>query len=168
MLGDNSPLFYWVKMISKKNIEVFLSEELEDSDIFLVDVLVKSGNGIRVFVDKPEGITIQECYNVSRMITGEFDREVEDYSLDVSSPGLDIPLMKPAQYEKNLEKEVKVVLNDGGEHKGILKSHNELGIELFKKNKVRIEGKKNKQWEEELLTLKFDDIKTVKVVISFK
>ncbi len=156
------------KMISKKNIEEFLLEELEESDIFLVDVLVKSGNVIRIFVDKPEGITIQECYSVSRMITGKFDREVEDYSLDVSSPGLDVPLMKEAQYEKNLGKELKVVLKDGGEHKGMLKSHNEVGIELIEKKKVRIEGKKNKQWEEELLTLKFDDIKTAKVVISFK
>ena len=155
-------------MINKKEIEKFLGIELEKSDIFLIDVLVKPGNVIRVFVDKPEGITIQECYDVSRLVTGQFDREVEDYSLDVSSPGLDMPLIKEAQYEKNLDKEIQVVLNDGTKHKGILKAHNELGIELLEKKKVSVEGKKNKQWKEEVLTINFDDIKTVKVVISFK
>ncbi len=68
-------------MINKKQIEKFLGSELEKSDIFLIDVLVKPGNVIRVFVDKPEGITIQECYDVSRLVTGQFDREVLTKSL---------------------------------------------------------------------------------------
>lgn len=155
-------------MINKKQIEKFLESELEKSDIFLIEVLVKPGNVIRVFVDKSEGITIQECYDVSRLVTGQFDREVEDYSLDVSSPGLDMPLIKEAQYEKNLDKEIQVVMNDETKHKGILKTHNKIGIELLEKKKVSVEGKKNKQWKEEILTINFDDIKTVKVVISFK
>ncbi|MCK4922661.1 MAG: ribosome assembly cofactor RimP [Bacteroidales bacterium] len=155
-------------MISKKKIENFLKEEFKDSDVFLVDVNINSANFIRVFVDKPLGVSINECYEISRKITGEFDRDEQDYSLDVSSPGLDMPLSVTEQYEKNLEKEVQVVGIDGKKHTGILKSHSQIGIELEETKKIAVEGKKNKQWITKVLTIKFDDIKTVKVVISFK
>lgn len=155
-------------MISKNQIENFLIEEFKSNDIFLVGVNVNPGNQIKVFVDKPEDITIRECFDVSRLITGFFDRDVEDYSLDVSSPGLDLPFVVKEQYEKNIGQIISVLLLEGKEHKGVLKSHNENGIEIEEKLKVKIEGKKNKQWKTELLSFKFDDIKTVKVVISFK
>ncbi|MCF8380340.1 MAG: ribosome assembly cofactor RimP [Bacteroidales bacterium] len=154
-------------MISKKKIEDFLNDEFADGDVFLVDVVINAANSIRVYVDKPLGISINECYDISRKITGEFSRDEEDYSLDVSSPGLDMPLRVAEQYVKNIDKDVEVLLNDGKKHKGILKSYNSLAIEIEEKKKIAVEGKKNKQWQTQLLTINFDDIKTVKVVISF-
>jgi len=154
-------------MISKSKIEDFLKEEFKDGDTFLVDVSINAANNIRVFVDKPQGISVKECYDVSRLITGEFDREVEDYSLDVSSPGLDMPLTVPEQFIKNIDREVAVLLNDGEKHKGLLKTYSPTAIEIEETKRVAVEGKKKKQLQTKVLTINFDDIKTVKVVISF-
>lgn len=155
-------------MVTKKDIEDFLISEFSSEGIFLVDVLVKPGNIIKVFVDRPEGISVKECSDISRLITGKFDRETEDYSLDVSSPGLDMPLVVKEQYEKNMDRGVQVQMKAGRKHTGELKAYNENGIEIEETKKIAVEGKKNKQKVSERITLKFDDIKAVKVLISFK
>lgn len=58
---------------------------------------------LRLFIDSPNGITVDDCERVSHQVSGVL--EVEDpikgqYTLEVSSPGLDRPLFKPAHYER--------------------------------------------------------------------
>lgn len=163
-----SPVLLEFRMLNKKEIQNFLDAEFSETGFFLVDVLIKPGNIVRVFVDKPEGVTIQECSEVSRKITGRFDREIEDYSLDVSSPGLDMPLKVPMQFEKNLNREVSVQLMDGKKRKGILTSYNKESVTISETVKQAVEGSKNKKIVQKDISLKFDDIKAVKVIISFK
>ena len=155
-------------MLDSKELKDFLTTEFRESEFFLVDVVVKPGNLIKVYVDKPEGITIQECYEVSRLITGKFDRDVEDYSLDVSSPGLDMPLLVKEQYEKNLGREISIEMLEGKKRKGILKEFTTDSVSIEETKKVAVKGKKNKQKTTELITIKTVDIKAVKVIISFK
>lgn len=155
-------------MLTKEEIEDFLISEFSSGDIFLVDVLLKPGNIIKVFVDKPQGISVKECSDISRLITGKFDRETEDYSLDVSSPGLDMPLVVREQFEKNMDREVQVQMASGEKHSGVLKDYTEKGIEIEETKKIVVKGKKSKQKISERITLKFDDIKAVKALISFK
>ena len=155
-------------MLDSKELKDFLTTEFRESEFFLVDVVVKPGNLIKVYVDKPEGITIQECYEVSRLITGKFDRDVEDYSLDVSSPGLDMPLLVKEQYEKNLGREISIEMLEGKKRKGILKEFTADSLSIEETKKAAVKGKKNKQKTPELITIKIDDIKAVKVIISFK
>ncbi len=155
-------------MLDSKELKDFLTTEFRESEFFLVDVVVKPGNLIKVYVDKPEGITIQECYEVSRLITGKFDRDVEDYSLDVSSPGLDMPLLVKEQYEKNLGREISIEMLEGKKRKGILKEFTADSLSIEETKKAAVKGKKNKQKTTELITIKIDDIKAVKVIISFK
>ena len=78
-------------MISTEKVRQLVSGILESTDIFEVEVSVKPGNKIVVLVDKLEGITIDECANISRGIEEKLDRNIEDYELEVSSPGLTQP-----------------------------------------------------------------------------
>jgi ribosome maturation factor RimP len=83
----------------------------------LVDVEV-AGQGsrttLRVYIDGPEGVTVDDCADVSRQLSAILD--VEDpmpgqYLLEVSSPGLDRPLVKPADFRRFIGEEVKVQLH---------------------------------------------------------
>jgi ribosome maturation factor RimP len=155
-------------MIVKKAIEDFLKKEFEGSDYFLVAVKTGRDDSIKVFVDSMKGLSIQECYDISRKITAHFDRDEEDYSLDVSSPGLDMPLSVPMQFEKNIDRAVQVILEDGSKITGILKAHDRDGIVLEVTSKIKVEGNKKKQEITESVNYNFKEIKAVKVVVSFK
>ena len=151
-------------MITKEKIQI-LVEEVMSSDMFIVDITVGTGNSILVSVDSDAGISVGECVQISRHIESSLDREVEDFSLEVSSPGLSLPLKVLRQYLKNIGREVEVVTKSGEKQKGILKSATIDGFELEFLAKGRVDGKKVE--ETKMLTYSFDQMKTVKIVISF-
>jgi ribosome maturation factor RimP len=151
-------------MITKEKIQILLEEVLSD-DMFIVDITVGTGNSILVSVDSNAGISVGECVQISRHIESSLDREVEDFSLEVSSPGLSLPFKVLRQYLKNIGREVEVVTKSGEKQKGILKSANTEGFELEFLAKGKVDGKKVE--ETRTLTYSFDQMKTVKIVISF-
>ena len=151
-------------MITKEKIQI-LVEEVMSPDMFIVDITVGIGNSILVSVDSDAGISVGECVQISRHIESSLDREVEDFSLEVSSPGLSLPLKVFRQYVKNIGREVEVVTKSGEKQKGVLKSANIDGFELEFLAKGRVDGKKVE--ETKMLTYSFDQMKTVKIVISF-
>ena len=130
-----------------------MEEHIRETEIFLVEVTVKSGNAIRVHVDRPDGISIDECVGISRYLNQELDRDVEDYSLEVSSPGLGSPFRVKQQYDKNLGRKIEVLLNEGERISGVLNSVTEGGIVL------QIKGSDK--------DISFEEIKTAKTIISF-
>ncbi|WDV47739.1 ribosome maturation factor RimP [Clostridiaceae bacterium M8S5] len=89
---------------------------LEGTEFFLVDVdFVKEGayTYLRVFVDKPGGINIDECEQISKKLSGELDEKDPidiNYFLEVSSPGIDRPFKTDEDFQKNLEEYVEVSL----------------------------------------------------------
>lgn len=153
-LGDISPLFYYSQMISTKQISSVVEEGIKDTDIFLVEAEVSTGNHIRVYIDSPGGVTIEECANVSRIIESGLNREIEDYELEVSSPGLNAPLKVLRQYLKNIDRKVEVIKKDGIKFSGKLIHTDEQGIVL--------EVRENKQEN-----ISFSDIKLTRVQIIF-
>ncbi|MDG1262077.1 MAG: ribosome assembly cofactor RimP [Flavobacteriales bacterium] len=155
-------------MITKSQVEHLIEAEFGDSPIFAVSVEVSSQNDIRVLVDNDNGIAITDCVKVSRLIEGSFDREVEDFSLQVSSPGLDQPLKVLRQYKKNIGRSMKLSLLEGGSIEGVMNEVGDEAIQLTTREKRRIEGRKSKEWVEEVHEIKIEDIKVAKVVISFK
>jgi len=142
-----------------------VEEKLSDT-MFVVDVTVGLGNAISVIIDSDEGLSIDKCIEMSRHIEHQFDREVEDFSLEVSSPGLTTPFRVLRQYLKSLEKEVEIVTAKGDKLVGILKSANENSFVVETTNHIKVDGKKTV----ELKTVEFSlqEIKTVKPVITFK
>ena len=87
-----------------------MSEDfLKGTPGFVVDVNVASGNVIKISLDNDNSTSIENCMALSRHIEGSFDREEEDFSLDVGSPGLDQPLKILRQYKKLIGKQVMVL-----------------------------------------------------------
>jgi ribosome maturation factor RimP len=89
------------------------------------------------YIDKPGGIEVTDCEKASRLIEAELDRLdpiEESYILCVSSPGLDRPLKKQSDFERNLEKKVDVKLykplQGKKEYTGILKEYSETQITI--------------------------------------
>ncbi|TFH26547.1 MAG: ribosome assembly cofactor RimP [Bacteroidia bacterium] len=123
------------------------------TEIFLVEVLVKPGNVITVHVDMPEGISIDECVKISRYLNESLDRDVEDYSLEVSSPGLSGAFKVKQQYEKNLGGDIEVLYADGIKVKGKLQKVSDEGVVLY------VQG--------DDVEIRFEEIKKAKTIISF-
>ena len=99
---------------SLTKIETLVMPILEDLGFELVDLQLKQDGSqlaLRVFIDKPGGITLDNCVVVSREVSAIL--EVEDpiksaYRLEVSSPGLDRPLKKPADFERFTGQKIKL------------------------------------------------------------
>ncbi|GGM86138.1 ribosome maturation factor RimP [Dyadobacter beijingensis] len=113
-------------MTVKEHLEVLLAPLLEDGDCFLVDIVIKPSKlsqKVTILVDSDEGITIQQCTSISRRLAKqleELDVFAEAYTLEVSSPGLDQPLLLPRQYRKNVGRNLKISLKSGDVVQGTL------------------------------------------------
>jgi len=149
-------------MISRKIVNDIVLSVITDTAIFVVDVKVDGANKISVEVDKPEGITIEECVKISRAIESGLNRETEDFELEVSSPGLTEPFKVMEQYHKNCGRQVDVVKRDGQKIIGLLQHADEEGIVLEVKTKIRETGQKRAQTVMQTVAVKFSDIKTTK------
>lgn len=148
-------------MITEAIVTALIEEKIEGTDLFIVSAKVLPGNRIRVFIDSLSGVNVKDCVGVSRQIEGNLDREVEDYELEVSSPGLTEPYTHPLQFKKNVGREVKVVLMDGVTWKGELTEFD--GEKIILKPEV-----KKKKADQEPVTIPLSEIKEAKTVISFK
>lgn len=140
-------------MITEEKVKAIVEQYIQGTEVFLVEVAVRPGNLIRVHVDQPGGIPIDKCVDISRHLNRQLDRDVEDFSLEVSSPGIGAPFRVRQQYEKNIGQEIKVVLEDGVEMKGTLESVTDEGITLNRKKGA--------------VTLGYGEIKSAKEIISF-
>lgn len=107
-------------MILKEQIIGIINEKINGTHLFLIDVKVLPGNKIEVFVDGDNGLGINDCVDLSRHIEKSLDREVEDFSLEVSSPGATQPLKLSRQYIKHVGRDFELKLNDGSVFTGTL------------------------------------------------
>ena len=155
-------------MITVDRVTKLVEEKLEGTDMFIVELSVKPGNKIEILVDRDSGLALEDCLSVSRHVEGNLDRELEDYSLDVSSPGVGKPLKLKRQYVKNVGRTVNVKRTDGTIVEGILVSSDEEKIVVHTRTKEEVEGKKGKKWVERDEEIAFDTISETKIVISFK
>lgn len=164
MRGHLSPLLLQA-MIKEKYIRKLVEHELEGSDNYVVEVLVKSGNRIRIFIDSDHEISVDVCIALSRVIEGSLDREEEDFELMVSSAGLDQPFSMLRQYKKYLNRQVNVELVDGSKLSGILTHADEDNITI----KTLITKSKHKTLEEgPEQHFQYNEIKETKPAILFK
>ena len=137
-------------------------ENLQGTDKFLVDFVVQPANKFSVYIDGDQGVTIQDCQSLSRLIESSFDRDNEDYDLTVSSAGLDHPIRTERQYRKNIGQEIKLVTLEGNEVEGVLISVGENRIEL--EHPVK---KPKKEIKKPNSVISFQAIKTAKIVVKF-
>lgn len=150
-------------MMNKSNIEEVVRDFIAGTGLFLVAVKVSSSNRITVHADRNEGITIDDCAAIHRHIESCFDRDVEDYELQVSSPGAETPFVVIEQYRKNEGKKIKVTDNEGENYTGLLKNVTDGGFELEVEFRV-----KGRQKETKDLSFNFEQVKSAQAVISIK
>lgn len=155
-------------MIDKQMVIQLAEEKLASSGNYLVDVEIQPGNVIIVEIDNNEAVCIDDCVELSRFIEEHLDRNSEDFELEVGSAGITSPFKILRQYQKNIGKEVEVLLASGMKLTGILKSADENGIVLTVEKQVKPEGAKRKITVEEDLAYTYNEIKSTKYLIRFK
>lgn len=148
-------------MEEEKKIRDLVEQTIQGiDDLFLVDVKIKGNSGnqkVLIFMDGDNGISIDQCSSISRQVGAEIEEEdfmKGKYTLEVSSPGLDFPLMLHRQYIKNVGRTLEVETSAGEKLEGTLLEVKEDTIELNFKNESQ--------------SLKFEEIKQSKVKVSFK
>ena len=131
---------------------------------FLVETSVKPTNNIKVYVDADQGAAIDQLSKINRALYKWVEENLfpnGDFSIEVSSPGLDEPLRLDRQYMKNINRMVEVVLKNGLKKEGKLISVLE--------NEIVIEEEKGKGKKKELIQhiILKEEIKTTKVQVKF-
>jgi ribosome maturation factor RimP len=167
-IGDQRfPILLLANMVNKAKIVELVKEKL-DEKAFLVDVKVSASNVIKIFVDSYDSFTIDRCVEISRHLEKNLDREKEDFELQVSSPGLTESFRVKEQYLKNAGREVEIVTTDGTKRTGLLKEVKPEFVLLETSTREKVEGHKKKQLVVREHQIDYSDIKSAKVVVSFK
>ena len=147
-----------------QTIEKLITPLLVD-DIFLVSIKVKPTNNYKIYLDADGGLGIEKCIKINRAlykIMEEMGMYPDgDFSLEVSSPGIDEPLKLLRQYKKNIGRNVEVVTNDEAVKEGLLKDVTDEAITI-----EQAEGKGKKAVIVNTI-ISFADIKQTKVLIKF-
>ncbi len=142
-----------------------LLQPLLTDDIFLVEIRVKPTNNVKIYLDADSGLGIEKCIRINRALYKTIEEKniflEGDFSLEVSSPGIDEPLKLHRQYVKNIGREVEVTLKDETKKAGKLVAVNDDTIEIEYK-----EGK-NKKAVVKQETIVIETIKQIKVQIKF-
>lgn len=155
-------------MIDKQLLIDTIQEAIADTDVFLVEVQVKPDNSIIVELDSDTAVDIDTCADLTHRIEETFDRDVEDYELEVGSAGLTSPFKIRRQYVKNIGNEVEVLTGDGRKLKGVLTEVGDDDFTIEVSRKAKEPGQKRPVIVNEPLKMKFTDNKYVKYLIQFK
>lgn len=146
-----------------------LAEEaiLENQTLFLVGIKISADNSIEVLVDGDEGLSIDEIVRISRYIEHNLDRDEEDFSLNVSSPGIGNPLLLPRQYKNNIGRTLKVNLENRSDIEAKLTTADDKGIVLKWTTREPKPTGKGKHTVEKEERINYNEIKKAIVKITF-
>src|SRR5574344_715936 len=135
---------------------------------FLVGIDVTPDNDITVTIEREEGsVDMDDCVAINDAFAAIFDRDVEDYSLTVTSAGLDQPFKVLRQYLKAIGTQVEVSLKGGHRFQALLKAVDEAGITLEHKVVRKVEGSKKKETLMLTETFPMDRVNAVRPHIEF-
>ncbi len=152
----------------KRDVVQNLVEEAlaENSRLFLIDLNFLEDNKIIVIVDGDDGVSVKECVRISRHVEHNLDRESEDFSLEVTTPGATTPFTNNRQYKKNIGRVIKVK-TETENLEGTLVEVTEEDITLEWKTREPKPVGKGKVTVVKKATLKYNTIKEAKVKIIF-
>ena len=172
-------LFYWPEMTITMTAETELTQLVEGllpgPEYYVVALEIKGREGgiqkVQVLLDGDEGIGIDECSKVTRGLNAHLDEHPDlipgKFILEVSSPGVDFPLVGERRFRRNLGRSLKVLTTDGHELNGTLLEATADGISLkldpVKTNKAAREAAEAAEPKQ----LSYQEIKTAIVQIKF-
>lgn len=154
-------------MSVEKRIRELIEEKIADRpDLFIVDIKMVNNSKIIILLDGDKGVGIHDCAIVSRHVGFHLEEENlidQAYNLEVSSPGLDTPLLLDRQFQKNVGRLLIIKLNDGKKVEGELINQDDANIIIMET--VKEKGKKGKKVER---IINRNEVSEVKVGVSFK
>ncbi len=139
----------------------------KNKSLFLIDFSISEYNQIHIIIDGDNGVTVKDCISISREIAHNLDRDVHDFSLEVSSAGVSEPLINIRQYYKNIGRKLKIKTLEGQILEGELTNVDDKEIKLkwnAREHKLIGKGKITVQKEK---VLYYKDIVEAKVMITF-
>lgn len=156
-------------VFNKDNITKLLDGILPANDVFIVGVNVSESavkQKVTIVADGDNGISIDQCASISRRLARRIEEtygEEIPYTLEVTSPGADQPLVYPRQYKRHVGRKLKVTLLDGTEKSGELTEVTATGIVISEEKK-----EKGKKATITPVSVAFDEIAKSIIIISFK
>ncbi len=115
-------------------VQPLVESYIADTDMFLVGIKVKPTSNIKVYLDADSGVTVERCISINRRLRAAVDATdmfpEGEYSLEISSPGVDEPLTLPRQFTKNIGRTLEVIRPDDSAVTGILQEVTEATITL--------------------------------------
>ena len=169
--GADSPLILCPltnKYMKVSEIIDAIESEIVARGLYIIEVTVSKDNDVEVTIESEEGkVELEDCVAISRFFETRFDRETEDYSLTVTSAGLDQPFKVLKQYIKAVGKKVEVQLKGGKKMVAALEAADEESITLRYSQKEAIEGKKKKEVVEHVDRFTMDQVNSVRPFIEF-
>ena len=168
--GRIAPFIYAItrSQMNVSEIKDALQSELVARGCFLVDVSVSKDNDITVTIESENGkIELDDCVALSRYFETQFDRETEDYSLTMTSAGLDQPFKVFRQFQKAVGSKVEVQLKGGKKMVALLEAADEESVTLKYSVKEAVEGKKKKELVEHVDRFTMDQVNAVRPFIEF-
>ncbi len=153
--------------MNKEEIKNTIEAFIKGTDQFLVDIHLSPGK-LTIFLDKPTGIQLEECSALNRHLLTvlEPDGFLEKHDIEVSSPGMEMPLKVPQQYLRRIGREIRVVDQEGKESKGLLQKADQNGFEMLAVTEKK--EKKVKIRTESLISFKYNEVRESKLVLNFK
>lgn len=136
---------------------------LEGTDVFIINIKIKPINNIKLYLDSDSGLSISKSAEVNRKLYHLIEEHQMfpggDFSLEVSSPGVDEPLVLERQYKKNIGRTVLVTPVEGADILGVLKEVQE--------DKIVLEVKQGKKKETAMVEIPLAEIKKIVVQVIF-
>jgi ribosome maturation factor RimP len=151
----------------KEEVTKLVQEAIAENEaLFLIDLSISPDNNIKVVVDGDKGVALNECIRISRHIEHNLDREETDFSLEVTSPDVTDPIVNKRQYNKNINRLLKVKTNDES-IEGNLIEIDENNITLQWKTREPKPVGKGKQTVVKEKKIPMNEIKQAKVKFTF-
>jgi ribosome maturation factor RimP len=169
--GADSPLILCTvinKYMKISEIIDAIDSEIVARGLYIIEVTVSKDNDVEVTIESEDGkVELEDCVAISRFFETKFDRETEDYSLTVTSAGLDQPFKVLKQFVKAVGKKVEVQLKGGKKMVAVLEAADEESITLKYSQKEAVEGKKKKEIVEHVDRFTMDQVNSVRPFVEF-
>ncbi|MAT90027.1 MAG: ribosome assembly cofactor RimP [Flavobacteriaceae bacterium] len=151
----------------REKVEKLLQDALDEKEgLFLIDLSISPAHQIKVIIDGDQGVTVQDCIDISRAIEHQLDREETDFSLEVLSAGVSEPLQMTRQYVKNVGRKLKVK-TEAETVEGALVAADDTAITLQWKAREPKPVGKGKHTVQKEAVISYADILEAKVMVTF-
>ena len=150
-------------MIDKDLIRQTIEEKLASTDCFLVSLSISGDNQIMVEIDSETSVDLDFCVELTRYIEQHFDRDAEDYSLEIGSYSITKPFVDRRQYRKNIGRKVEVLTEESRKIRGTLVAVDNDDFTLEIEEKELGEGQKRKKLVKKEITLLYNSVKQTKL-----